>query len=85
MREMLWRRLEALEEIHGLRDGPVRITHFNFVRADGSEVEGTVATGPANFVCHRRIGEELDAFQARASDECRATHWRGPMIFVFMD
>jgi hypothetical protein len=41
------------------------------------------ASGPANFVCHRAIGEELDAFEARADSECRATNPRGPAILVF--
>src|SRR5690349_1819150 len=36
MHERFRRRLEALEELHKLRHGPVGIRHINFVRADGS-------------------------------------------------
>ena len=62
MRETLWRRLEALEEIRKMqKNGPVRIAHISFVDAYGRPVEATVANGPGGFICRRAIGEELDA------------------------
>jgi hypothetical protein len=85
MHEAFRRRIETLEEERKQQNEPVRITHVAFVHADGRQVEATVASGPANFVCHRGIGEELDAFKSRASDECRAASPRGPVVLVFME
>ena len=48
--EAFRRRLEALEEARKLQDAPVQITHVNFVHADGSPVESTVARG-RDFEC----------------------------------
>jgi hypothetical protein len=70
--------LEALEGFRKLRHDPVRI--IRFIHADGSELQATIAKGPHGFVCRRGPGEELDAFRARASAECRAT--RGPVILI---
>jgi hypothetical protein len=82
MREPLWRRLEALEEIRKRRNGAVPIRHIGFVDAYGRPAEVAVAKGPGGFICRRAIGEELDAFRARAGEECRAS--RGPAILVFL-
>jgi hypothetical protein len=84
MHEKFRRRLEALEELAKLRSGPTQIRHIAFVRADGSPVDATIARGPSNFICRRAIGEELEAFKSRASDECRAIRWRVPPILVFL-
>jgi hypothetical protein len=75
--------LKTLEGIRKLQDGPVRL--ISFVHADGRPIEATVANGPGGFICRRAIGEELDAFKSRASDECRATNPRGPAILVFLE
>jgi hypothetical protein len=84
MRDSLWRRLEALEAARSVRrDMPVRM--INFVRADGLPTNPTVARGPDDYICHRRVGEELEAFQARAFSECRVSRSRPPPILVFME
>jgi hypothetical protein len=50
----------------------------------GRRVEATIAKWPGNFVCHRAIGENLDAFGARADAECRAAKLHSPVILFFM-
>jgi hypothetical protein len=85
MHERFRRRLEALEEIHKLRNAPVEIRHIAFIHPDGSEVEATIASGPGGFVCRRVADEKLDDFKARADSECRATNPRGPAILVFLE
>jgi hypothetical protein len=85
MHEKFRKRLEALEEFYKLQDGPLHVRHINFVRADGHEVDATLAKGPGNFVCRRAMGEELIDFKARASDECLALKPRVPCaILLFM-
>jgi hypothetical protein len=84
MRESWLRRLEALEEARKLQDGPLEITCINLIRADGIPVEVTFASDLGGFVCRRGVGEELDAFKSRASDECRAIRWRCVPILVFL-
>jgi hypothetical protein len=84
MRETFWKRLEALEELRALRDGPVEIRHIAFIHPDGTEVEATIASGPGGFVCRRAIGEELEAFKSCAS-KCLAIRWRVLAILVFLD
>jgi hypothetical protein len=69
--------LAALEEARRLQDQPVEMRHIRFIRADGSEIEATVAKGPRGFICRRAVGEELDAFYLRADAECRAANPRG--------
>ena len=59
-------------------------TSIVFVNADGSQAESTVARG-RDFECWRCEGEGLDAFQARADSECRATNPRPPVVLVFHD
>jgi hypothetical protein len=89
MRENMWGRLEALEEARKLRDAPLLIRHINFICADGSEVEATLAKGPDGFIRRRAIGEELDAFKARVDGECEAEYrigkLREPVILLFLD
>jgi hypothetical protein len=82
MHEKFRRRIEELEEARRKQDEPLRIVRVVFVGADRKQISATVAQGPAGFVCHRGKDEDLDAFQSRASDECRATCARGP---VFLD
>jgi hypothetical protein len=73
-----------------VRDEPVRIVQIGFVHADGRPVEATVAKGPGGFICRRGPDEELDAFKARADEECRLEieakgRPQAPAILIFMD
>jgi hypothetical protein len=82
MRDRLWRRLESLEN-RMTRDESVRTIHF--MSGNGLPVDATVAIGPANFVCHRHIHEELVDFEIRAQSECPVSRSRPPPILVFTD
>jgi hypothetical protein len=80
------KRLQALEGARRMRDAPVEILHINFVRADGTREEPTVACGPDDFVCERGADESVSDFEERADDECLDVRDRSmpPPILVFM-
>jgi hypothetical protein len=85
MRESMLRRLEALEAIQRLRDGPMSIGGIIFGGPD-FEIDATFAIGPGDFVCRREPGESLDDFKSRAFAECLASKPRVPRaILVFLD
>jgi hypothetical protein len=85
MRETFWKRLEALEEVRKLQDGPVVIRQLCFINPDRTEVEATIARGPGDFICRREPGESLDEFKARASRECPPGNiFKPPPILVFL-
>jgi hypothetical protein len=68
----------------GNHAGQVQIVHINFMAADKTLVDATVArTVDRSFECFRREGEDLNAFKSRATDEARATNPRGPMVLIF--
>jgi hypothetical protein len=83
MHEMFRKRLEALEAARKLQRLAMRSIYIVF---DGAEWETTHASGPTNFVCRRRTGEDLSGFEARADTEFWAANprWPLPPILVFM-
>ena len=81
--ESFKRRIASLEEARKQQDAPVQIVHINFVGADKTPIESTVARG-RDFECVRLAGEGLDAFRVRADSECRATaDPRLPQVLIF--
>jgi hypothetical protein len=68
MREALLRRLEVLEESRAMRHrAATQIIHIVFPGLDPDYAEG-----PNDFICYRRPGEELAAFENRCAEELLA-------------
>jgi hypothetical protein len=69
MHERMRSRIAALQEFYSWqRPADEVICHIHFAHAD-RPFEPTIAECPNGFVCHRRSGERVEDFEARADIE----------------